>query len=284
MRSRGTERIRTRTEPSRTPRAPTRGRPGATLLLVAAAVAAVAGLPGLTHAATGGPDGFGYTFIDSDEHDGPVFEIIELRPPPALLVQSPLIDDAMMQLGFANRLDLDDDEVSDELPIGFAFDFYGVAYETVAVSSNGFLVFGGDQDSGCCAGDPVPDAAGPDGIVAGYWEDLDPSQGAGPTATDPFDEEGIVLYDTVGDEGERTFVVEFREVQHWPGGTPVTFQFHLLEATDDIEVHFQEVRSDGNDGAPATVGIEDPDGAVGLEVAHGLDVEFEEHAVRFVHP
>ncbi|MCP4591569.1 MAG: DUF11 domain-containing protein, partial [bacterium] len=59
------------------------------------------------------------------------------------------------------------------LPIGFSFDYYGLSYTDVEISSNGFLTVNQTGDSGCCTGDPLPDPTLPNGVIAGWWEDLD---------------------------------------------------------------------------------------------------------------
>ena len=69
------------------------------------------------------------------------------------------------------------DDASVEVALGFTFRLYGTAFTKVRVSSNGFLAFGsGSADRFVNA--PIPDTVDPDGLLAAFWDDLDPSMGA----------------------------------------------------------------------------------------------------------
>jgi len=148
------------------------------------------------------------------------------------------------------RLRLREDQVSRGIGIGFGFSFYGNTYSTAYISSNGFITFSRRQSHGCCAGARIPDAAGPNNLIAGWWEDLDPSEGR-----------GRVRYQTLGEAGSREFVVGFYNVEHWPYGNPVSFEIILHEGSNDIEFQWAAARTDGS---MHTVGIENADGSDGL--------------------
>ncbi|MDX1408331.1 MAG: hypothetical protein R3330_09360, partial [Saprospiraceae bacterium] len=165
-------------------------------------------------------------------------------------------------------LTLSDDQVSSALAMGFNFKFYGENYSNVHVSSNGFLTFLSGQDNGCCSGDSIPDAADPNGIVAGWWEDLDPPEGS-----------GEIYYELLGSAPNRYFVVQFNDVEHFPSGNAVTFQYKLFEGTNIIEVHYQTAVSDGG---THTAGIEDQSGSEGIEYHHGTSGLTTPLAVRYV--
>jgi hypothetical protein len=52
---------------------------------------------------------------------------------------------------------LDDGTWVVPLPVGFAFNYYGVAQTTLDVSTNGFIGFGGlGGTNGCCSGQFMP--------------------------------------------------------------------------------------------------------------------------------
>ena len=72
----------------------------------------------------GGPDGFGYRFIDSDEPGGPDFQWNDLSA-------------SGTRISSLTR----DDEMSGPIPLGFLFEFYGHTFDSVRVSTNGFLSF-----------------------------------------------------------------------------------------------------------------------------------------------
>ena len=68
-------------------------------------------------AATGGPDGGGYTYTDSDESSGPDYVLLDL-------------DGTVLGLG-------DEDTATVDLP--FDFNFYGSDEQTVTIGDNGTL-------------------------------------------------------------------------------------------------------------------------------------------------
>ncbi len=107
---------------------------------------------------------------------------------------------------------LQDDDVSAALPLGFAFPFYGEAYDTVYVHSNGFLTFEEPTTSPTfhphCL--PLPETSGV--AIVPLRVDLDPAQG------------GMVRYAKVN-EG---FVVMFEDVPlHTAPQQRFTFQVVL---------------------------------------------------------
>ena len=84
-------------------------------------------IPSPASADQGGPDEFGYVWIDSDESGGPSYS----------LDFSPLSSSAA-------PLVLDDDS-SSTIAIGFTFTFYGQDYNQLHVQSNGGITFGPDD-------------------------------------------------------------------------------------------------------------------------------------------
>lgn len=219
-----------------------RGFLAASILVLATA----ASIP--TAARTEGPDAAGYTLQDSLEVAGPAYEF----------------DDVPW---YATSLANCSDCIQGPVPIGFNFTFYGTVHDELYVAADGFLTFNGSQSSPCCGGTPIPDPGEPNELIAGYWEDLNPSTG------------GLIEHVTLGEAPERVFVVQFTDVPHHFDDEPVTFQFKLFEAHDAIEVHYLDAPSDGD--IRHTAGIENATGEVGLQYFHG-DVGVRERAVRYV--
>ncbi len=139
----------------------------------------------VTNAHTGGPDGYGYTFIDSDHPNGPAFEWIDAS------VGTPY------NLG-------DDDNVLIQLP--FPFPFYDQTLTEIYIVSNGFLTSSNTTDFG---NDPLPDNS-KNNIIAPFWDDLNPSNGG-------------TIY-TYLDTINNIFVVEWYQVPHFGSGGPYTFE------------------------------------------------------------
>jgi len=156
--------------------------------------------------------------------------------------------------GTGNPLSLGDDNVSGPIPIGFDFDFHGVRYSTLYVSSNGFVSFLEGQGSACCSGHPIPESGSINAFIAAVWTDLYPGAG------------GEVSYQTLGSPGTRTFVLMFKNVPHFSGGIAATFNIKLFEGTNRIETH---IVSSSSGGRTVTIGIENQDGTEGIQSYHG---------------
>jgi hypothetical protein len=135
-----------------------------------------------------------------------------------------------------------DDQVSGAVPISFPFTFYGNNYTNLYISSNGFITFNNDANSGCCTGQFLPNGGSPNNLVALCWEDLNPNSG------------GTIRYGVFGTSPNRAFVIEYNAIQHFGGGYPVTGQILLFESTNNVEVHNTSVPTDGASGH--TQGIE----------------------------
>lgn len=224
-------------------------------------VAAMSLSPASALAAAGGPDGGGYTFIDSDEAiGGPTyaFEDISLNP--------------------ANSLNMTGDDKAVLVPIGFDFKYYGTLYSSVYVGSNGHLDFrpGYGNANFNLNNLAVPQASslvatadngwGVNPLIAVFFDDLDPL----------FD--GEVYAATLGTGPDRRFVVQWEGIPHYDCLTTlvdktnaVTFQAILYESGNKILFQYKDVVT-GNldalcqaitDGASATVGL-DFDDRVGL--------------------
>jgi subtilisin family serine protease len=197
------------------------------------------------------PDAFGYTCTDSTEADGLVtynFEDISAT---------------------GTAVSLGDDAVSPALPMGFAFDYYGIEYSNVYISSNGFLTVLPGQPNGCCTGGVLPATTTPNGVIAGWWEDLNPSGG------------GTIHYQVMGDAPSRYFIVQFTDVPHFGGGNLVTKQYKLFEGSNNIEVHYLAAPSDGG---THSAGIENHDGTIGLQYYRGTAALPSELAVCYLYP
>ena len=163
-------------------------------------------------------------------------------------------------------ISLSDDEVSSAIPLGFTFDYFGTNYSSVYVSSNGFLTVLPGQSSGCCSGQPIPTPGSPDGVIAGWWDDLYPPDGA-------------IYYQTLGSAPNRLFIVQFSAVPHCCGSNdPVTMQWKLFEGTNVIEVHYQAAPADNS---PHTAGIENADGSAGAQWYYGMVALATPEAVRY---
>ncbi|EAQ39850.1 fungalysin metallopeptidase (M36) [Dokdonia sp. MED134] len=146
-------------------------------------------------------------------------------------------------------LNLSDDETSGPVPLGFDFSFFGETYSTAIVSSNGFLTFENNSNSGCCSGEFIPSQSAINNYIAFAWSDLFPPGG-----------NGIVRYTTIGAAPNRVFVLDFIDISLCCDSTPeVTTQLKLFEDSSVIEIHTTEIIQSGT----MSQGIENADGTEG---------------------
>jgi hypothetical protein len=189
-----------------------------------------------------GPDAYGYSAYDLyDIPDAPSFDWFEIAPSAG---------------GSGTDLELSGYQcVSLELP--FTFSYYGVEYDSVNVSSDGWLSLGTPSvfppmNFG------IPHYTPPNNLLAAFWDaTLDPSAGG----------QVCAYYD----ETAHRFVAEWYQVPH--AGSPwatETFQIVLpdpayyptLTGDGEIVVYYHTVSSLVS---TCTVGIEDADGLIGLQ-------------------
>ncbi|MCH8838611.1 MAG: choice-of-anchor D domain-containing protein, partial [Candidatus Marinimicrobia bacterium] len=192
----------------------------------------------------GGPDIFGYTWIDSDEPGGPVFDWIDISSTGTL----------------ANGLS-DDNYIGPFTISNFAFNFYGTDYTQFYIGSNGLISFGGGSSD--FSNDPIPSANTPNNILAWCWDDL--TRGT-----------GIVYYEEIDN---NTLVIQFVNYGEYGGSGTVNAEVILKR---DGTILFQYLSFINSfDVLGSSVGIENADGTDGLEVAYNVAYLHDNLAVRF---
>jgi subtilisin family serine protease len=151
------------------------------------------------------------------------------------------------------------DDTFSTLNIGFPVTYFGQSYSTAYVSSNGFLALGSSAGATTPLNAAIPTTGTPNGVVAPFWDDLNPAAG------------GAVYAGVSGTAPNRTLHVEWFNVPHFAfgGSGTVTFELSLKENGD---VRFQYLDTDfgnatWNAGASATAGVERADGVVGRQVS-----------------
>jgi subtilisin family serine protease len=182
----------------------------------------------------GGPDELGYSWIDSREEGGPVFFWEDIS-----------------ETGTEINEDSDDASVDVDLPFGFKF--YGELKTSVTVSSNGYLTFGTDGTD--YTNDQIPSTTEPNNYIAPFWDDMRPSS-----------KRGQIFYQSYPDK----FVVQFHEMGNYPSTTTGTTTFQVvLFPNGDIAYYYKEFSLENNESA--TIGVENEDGTIGLQVAYNTD-------------
>ncbi len=157
-------------------------------------------------------------------------------------------------------LNLSDDQTSGPVPLGFDFSFFGEIYSTAIISSNGFLTFENNSNSGCCSGEFIPSQSAINNYIAFAWSDLFPPGG-----------NGTVRYTTIGAAPNRVFVLDFIDISLCCDSTPeVTTQLKLFEDSSVIEIHTTEIIQSGT----MSQGIENADGTEGYVLDERNSTQF----------
>jgi len=215
----------------------------------------------MAFARIGGPDVYGYYFVDSEEpdvtfdwldySDGDIVEFI----PPA-----------------------DDDATGVSLP--FTFNFYDAEFDSIYVSTNGviaFVQYGADDYSN----DPIPNDNTPNSMVAVLWDDQQKG------ISDTIESEVYVLQG--GEYPERWCAVTWVNwCAYYFYDDVWTYQAILHENPDGdgkIVLQYLDVHLDGSTthdyGNSATVGIEDHPGTVGLQYSYNEPVLYDSLRIEF---
>lgn len=173
----------------------------------------------------GGPDGFGYSYVDNQSPDAEPYEWTELCGDPGALV-GPTGDDSQLTV-----------------PIGFSFTFYGVAYTDVNINTNGQLTFGGTSSSfsNVCINTTTTHK------ISAYWDDLLATAGTPGVCTN-----GNIYRKLVS---PGLFVVEWYKLDPFSGPAGLTSVQARLYSDGTIKIVFHETDFT-HSSISATVGIE----------------------------
>lgn len=198
-------------------------------------------------AGAGGPDDFGYFWIDNDEIGGFSFTWNDISA-------------IGTSLSFTNEIA---GHVVASLP--FDFPFYGEMKDEIRISVNGFASFGTILANSSNINRPLPTSTSPFDMVAPFWTNLTVAGGA----------EVYTFYN----EADETFTIQWtdmaRSLQNQPSDDSYTFQAVLSKSGDITFKYFQM------DGPLryATSGIQSRLGQDALLVAHDSDFAMDMKAV-----
>ncbi len=195
----------------------------------------------------GGPDAWGYTWLDSDTScpGAPVYNWIDITRLPGVIHCSTLVDD----------------NVAGPLSMGIEFPLYWHTYSNFYLGSNGYISFDDDYNASHPFRD-IPNVLHPNNVIAPLLSDLNP--GNLPAR------KGYFYWHN---DTRDTFIIQCESVPFW--GVPTsnnTFQIILSQSDSTITYQYKE-----QTGAPylgwtpgnATVGIENIVGLVGLRYLYG---------------
>ncbi len=211
------------------------------ILVVLINISPSVNMPSLPIWGVGGPDAYGYRWIDSDTTapGAPVYNWIDITG----------IGDTIRGLA--------DDNVVGPFPIGFEFPYYWYRVNSFFVGSNGYIAFG-DNFLSAHPFQNFPNTARPNNTIAPLMCDLDFSTG-----------NPLCIYWT---NNRDTCIISYINVPFWNTGGSNTFQIILTKA--DSSIYFQYQTQNGapyngwQSAGSSTIGIENITGRIGLSYMH----------------
>ncbi len=191
-------------------------------------------------------DAFGYYWTDSDKPLGPEYNWINITE-----IGEPV--DFPGYPGYSNTGPID---------LGFEFSFYGNMFSSICICSEGWVSFT-DGESRAPVNLPIPDPERPNNLLAAFWENLNPT------------DDNVFFYTNNAD----TAIISYVAVEDIYRMGEFTFQILLIDNNTII----YQYDSMGPEGPvdDATIGIENDDGTVGLQVCYDEIFDYGERAVRF---
>jgi len=215
------------------------------------------------HYGTGGPDGMGYKWIDSDEPGGPAYEWIEISGTGTSTVM------------YGVNAFSGDDNFSEAIPLGFNFPFYGIPRDYFYADINGTLLLAENNwvkpfpDNGWGTDgniynyyEYIPGYEGMPALISVFWDDLIAVEGT-----------GNIFYETFGTAPSRYTVIQWNNLKFVSGtGGSSTLCFEvILYENGEMKMQYKTVANGQTGGAnphdngqSATVGIQNDDYTTGL--------------------
>lgn len=174
----------------------------------------------------------------------------------------------------ANALALAGDDAAVAVPLPFPFTYYGQAYNTAYVSTNGNVNFLALNTGFTNAS--IPSTGTPNAAIYSFWDDLF------------VDAAASVRTESLGSAPNRRFVIEWRNV-HFFNDTSRRINVNVvLHENGQIVTQSRNLADDGRErGSSATLGIENQTGTVGLLYSFNqpvLDVEPAVNSIRYRPP
>ena len=194
----------------------------------------------------GGPDSYGYSWIDSDDPGGPVYNWVEITG-----------------IGIMTNITGDDQNLG-PFNLGFTMNYYGTDYSSVRLCSNGWLSFTSSSTAYSNVG--IPNTGDPNDLIAPLWDDLYP-----PTS-------GRVYY--YQDIANHRFIVQWDTIALISSSARYTFEA-ILNIDGSIVFQYQNIYGTSSG---STIGIENSSGTVGLQIAYNQTYLHNNLAVKFYLP
>lgn len=201
--------------------------------------------PGYASRDLGGPDNFGYSWIDSDEEGGPNWEWVDIAET-GNLVEG-----------------LGDDNVVGPFEMSFDFPFYGQPKHLFWINSNGAISF--NDLVLPYANGLIPTNNDYTDFIAWFWDDL------------TIDTAITRIY--IQNYEEQT-IVQFTKMVHYPGTESFITAQVIMRINGAIFIRYRMI-SETFEKTSATVGLQSYNPELGLQVVYNAEYLHSEMAVRF---
>ncbi|MFA4863802.1 MAG: T9SS type A sorting domain-containing protein [Bacteroidales bacterium] len=201
--------------------------------------------PGYTSRDQGGPDNYGYTWIDSEEPGGPDWAWTDIS-----------------ETGYIIE-GLGDDNVVGPFEFPFEFPFYGQSKNHFWISANGCISFN-DQIIPYANG-PIPTNNNYIDFIAWFWDDLTIDTAITRVYLKNFEEKTIV---------------QFTKMVHYPGTESFITAQVVMMVNGTILIRYRQMSEDF-ETISATAGLQSWNPELGLQVLYNQEYLHSELAVRF---
>jgi len=197
----------------------------------------------------GGPDSYGYSWIDSDEPGGPACNWMDISATGISVSVSSLGDDGMVG----------------PFPMGFTFPFYGVNKTEFYIASNGAVSFR-PATSFAYSNTSIPtNNTTTNDFIALFWDDLYSAYTGCAVYYQNFADYTIVQYDNTSRLSYSAYTMDMQVIIYRNGS---------------IKVQYKDI-TDGFNLASATVGLQSSVPSVGLQVAYNTSYVHNNLAIFF---
>jgi len=204
---------------------------------------------------SGGPDGYGYTWVDSNDPNGPIYSWIDIE----------ILDNLVTGLG--------DDNIIGSFPIG-SFNYYWYTVSGLSIGSNGYISFSNPQN--IASPFPIiPTASGADDFIAPFLCDLTFTGTNNPAKC------------YIANHNMDSTIISYVDVPFWQQANPQytgsnTFQIILCHTDSTIIFQYKSMSgiTNGND---ITIGIESVAGSIGLQHSQDTYPPFP-YSIKFTPP
>ncbi len=177
-------------------------------------------------------DEFGYTWKGSDMDSVVNYEWVEIE-----------------ERGWVIAEGVWDNENWGPYALGFPLPFYGNIFDSVRITTKGWVSFtSGKTDF---KNKTLPNDSAVFNLIAPFWDDL------------IMDSSSKITYLSNSDSA----IITYSEVRRHPSGGPYTFQIILTKAG---QIVFQ-YKTISDDSGSTTVGIQNQDGSIGLQIGYNKD-------------